>query len=228
MHPSIKGTENGLITLTLGHWSDKKREKEHTIVSTFCFHFHKNSFTCMKIPSNCRGIIKNREKGHQPATTSSLESGDKECEIRFDIPYITYNPNAHNFNLDTFNRPEQAVYRGNCMCARSIPGERGASYAPGMGTASYTCSPGAAPKCSCWYSRGASAMSGDLWSTGGEGVRSRGRTSVATGVKPICWIFGVAPVTRIGGAWSLNGAGCAIWFASTYCTSPSSTVVACL
>jgi len=62
----------------------------------------------------------------------------------------------------------------------------GAAYAPGIGTASYCCSPGAAATCSFNRSLG-----------GGDAVGSGGS-------KPSCCTRGVAPWTRIGGGCSLK------------------------
>ena len=58
----------------------------------------------------------------------------------------------------------------------------GLAYAPGMGTASKTCSPGAAGTCSCTFGAGA-------------------------GSKPSCGTEGVACWTFMGGGWSVKGFG---------------------
>ena len=53
------------------------------------------------------------------------------------------------------------------MCCGSAPGLLGLAYAPGIGTESYCCSPGAAGMCSFMFSAG-----GSMGLTGGETWRS--------------------------------------------------------
>jgi hypothetical protein len=113
------------------------------------------------------------------------------------------NPNPHTY-------ASHQCGGGKYICLPSTPGLNGASYAPGIATSSYTCSPGAAAKCSCRASIGASCMSGDLRSSsggvGGDGILALVGAADA-GAKPTCETLGVAPCIRIGGAWRWKGLG---------------------
>lgn len=96
---------------------------------------------------------------------------------------------------------------GCCCCGGGHEGDASGVYAPGMGTAAYCCSPGAAATWSFLLSWNA----GD--GIGGETVFVRAGAS-----KPSCSTLGVAPVTLIGGAWRVKGWGWAISRAYAYCT----------
>lgn len=67
-----------------------------------------------------------------------------------------------------------------------------------MGTEAYVCSPGAASTCALCRSW----KPGEAGGSGGDAVPVRAGAS-----KPSCSTFGVAPVTLMGGAASVNGCG---------------------
>lgn len=76
-----------------------------------------------------------------------------------------------------------------------------------MGTAAYCTSPGAADMCSCTRSSGGGDIGG---MGGGEDVENwRSKPSLDADVGAL--------VTRMGGAWSLNGEAVALLFGETNC-----------